>query len=105
MIDKVTIDASVEWLVTDTESGYYVAFCEGLTMATQGETWSQLMQNIGDAMSLLFLSLLIEGEIDEFFSDRGWTKPPGLEVGTPIDMPFIAQQVDNHAYTSAALHQ
>ncbi len=100
-MNTARIDGSVAWLVAVTESGYYVGFCEELALAAQAQTWHELMENIGDAMSLLFVSLFKEGDMDEFFTAKGWTKPEGIEDGMLFDMPFIPQQVGTHDYSTA----
>ena len=97
----VRIDGSVIWLVAVTESEVYVSYCEELGLATQANTWHDLMENIDDAMSLLFASLVKEGDMDGFFADKGWIKPEGIEDDTRFDIPFIPQQVDSHEYATA----
>ena len=70
---NVRIDGFVTWLVAVTESDIYVSYCEKLGLATQASTWHDLMDNIDDAMSLQFGSLVKEGDIDGFFADKGWS--------------------------------
>lgn len=103
-MDIIHIDASVGWLVTKTDGGYHVAYCQALAMVTQGETWSELTENISDALDLLFMSLLKEGDIGAFFREKGWIEPAGIEDGARIDLPFTLEQVSPHEYSTAALH-
>lgn len=67
----VQIDARLSWKVQRTPRGY-VANCEPLGVAAQGDTLPELNHMIAEILQELFTDLLQDGELERFLSDRGW---------------------------------
>ena len=102
----VEIKGDIPWLVTRSRTGPWIGICEPLKLATQADTWSELMSDVSLAMKAVFEDLQETGDLERFLKERGWTTQP---VDTPearfrkvkFDVPFFPRIVDagNQAQT------
>ncbi len=83
--------------------GNWIAMCEPLALTVQSETWAFLMEDLAQALNLLFTDLLEGGELDKFMKDRGFrvlnALPPEPD-DTWFDVPFsptMRTEVDSTA--------
>ncbi len=72
----IRVNAKVQWTVTKTAAGNFVAVCEPLGIAMEGSSLDDLYANISEAIQLVLNDLLREGELDQFLKERGWTAVP-----------------------------
>jgi hypothetical protein len=85
----VHIDAQIQWSCRKTQSGNWIAECRPLGLTIQSARYSELAEDIGDALDLLFQDLLGSQELDSFLASHGWTrtKEP-LQSDAVFDVPF-----------------
>lgn len=107
----VRINANLPWRVTqDPATQRWVAACDPLEMVVEGETYSSLMEDIGDVLNALFRDLLKDGELPEFLESHGWTPNrslAGIDPRKPVKFDVPWQPVENHNWNgqSRAVNQ
>ena len=69
----IKVKGTIPWSVEETAEGPWVAVCDSLGLTVQSDTWTDLMDDIGSTLKLMFADLLDEGQLDQFFQQRGWT--------------------------------
>ena len=94
----IRVDANIPWNVLQAKGGNWVAICEPLKLTVQGETWAELMEDIGHTLNALLQDLLSSDELDRFLRDQGWkllaaipTRPEDVR----FDVPFIPAMMAN----------
>jgi predicted RNase H-like HicB family nuclease len=94
----VRVDANLKWSVLQGTGGNWVAVCDPLGLTVQGETWAELMEDIGHTLDALLKDLLSTRELDRFLQDRGWTPSapiPEFPEDVRFDVPFAAMMAAN----------
>jgi hypothetical protein len=98
---------NLQWkLLRDVPSGNWVAVCDQLGITMGGETFTELQECIGEGLNALFLDLLRDNQMDEFFRERGWSlvplKPDDAEgQDIKFDVPwFLTQATENDSANS-----
>lgn len=84
----INIHAIMNWQAKRSQDGGWVGICKDLGITTEADTLDELHSLAPEAMELLFLDLLEDGELDEFLSQKGWeyskgagdTPKPGFHV-------------------------
>lgn len=84
---------NIEWQVQRQRSGRLVAWCDVLGLTVEGDNEADLSSVIGEAMHVLFVDLLEDGDLPRFLADHGWTANgplPGAppDDGVVFDVPF-----------------
>lgn len=69
---RVELQANLQWAVLQGKGGNWVAVCDPLGLTVQGETWAELMEDIGHTLDALLKDLLSTNELNRFLSDHGW---------------------------------
>jgi predicted RNase H-like HicB family nuclease len=88
----VRVQATLPWQCSFGKSGNWVAVCDPLKLTVQSGTWSELVEDIADALDLMFKDLLETGELTPFLRERGWTligPVPRAPKNVRFDVPFI----------------
>jgi predicted RNase H-like HicB family nuclease len=75
-MNVIKIDTKLQWLVSKTPSGAYVAVCPPLGIASQGTDQVDLWLNIQESIQLVLNDLLVNGELHSFLRDKGWKAVP-----------------------------
>lgn len=70
----IHIDAAIPWDCRKASGGDWIADCEPLGLTVQSSRYSELAEDIGDALDLLFRELLRSDELDAFLASHGWTR-------------------------------
>lgn len=99
-IVQIQVQGNVPWAVSRTPSGGYVAVCEPLGLAMEGNSLDDLFLNISEAVQLVMNDLLRAGELDQFLRARGWHASPSgklpatgpVEFQVPIELLMQAQR-------------
>lgn len=94
----VRVDANLNWAVVQGKGGNWVAVCDPLGLTVQGETWAELMEDIGHALDALLKDLLSTHELDKFLHDHGWTPSiaiPSHPDDVRFDVPFAAMMANS----------
>ncbi len=104
----VHIKGNVQWKAFhDPASKYWVAVCDPLMLTTQGATWSELLESIGDSLNLLLRELFNTGDFDRFLKEHGWKlqgEIPRRRSNLRFDVPFEVDQVKRRYDTEAAFN-
>ena len=69
-----------------------MAVCDPLRLTVQGETWAELMEDIGHTLDALLKELLSSNELDRFLREQGWkllAAIPTRSEDVRFDVPFI----------------
>jgi len=66
------IQGKVQWNVSEQESGRFVAVCEPLGVALEGNDMNDLHACIREAIQLVMTDLLNSGQLESFLLARGW---------------------------------
>lgn len=100
----IRVNAKVQWLVSRSSEGNFVAMCEPLGIAMEGSSLDDLYANISEAIQLVMNDLLRSGELDEFLREKGWTAVPiprGARGDGPIPFEVPIELVMQAARDSA----
>jgi hypothetical protein len=92
----IQIDANIAWGMKRLPSGGYIAVCDGLGLTVEAKDEPELRSMIEETLSILFLDIFSDGEMDQFLRSHGWmAKSPipteiqtGIENGVQFDVPF-----------------
>ena len=81
----IRIHATMDWRAERSrEDGGWVGICKQLGITTEAETLDELHSLAPEAMELLFLDLLQDGELEEFLKQKGWEySKEGVDVPEP----------------------
>jgi hypothetical protein len=88
---QIEIQAHIPWECHKTARGRWIANCEPLGLTIQSDRYSELTEDIGDALDLLFRDLLSSSELDAFLEAHGWTRTselPDVPSDVTFDVPF-----------------
>lgn len=95
----IRIQGIVNWQIWRGKSGQWIGVCEHLKLTAQAETWSEMMENIGETIDAVMKDLLQTGDLEKFLRDHGW-KPitqiprqlrPDQIADYRFDLPFVPQ--------------
>ena len=89
---RIDTNATVEWAVLQGNDGRWVAICDPLGLTVEGETWAELMEDIGHSLDAMLKDLLSTNELDQFMHDHGWSTLaaiPNRAADVRFDVPFI----------------
>ena len=95
----VQVEANLKWLVTrDAQTGMYMGVCQPLNLNAMGETQAEFTEAASQAIALLLLDLLEDGELDTFLRQHGWSlmnelPPPGKRP--TFEVPFGIEITDD----------
>lgn len=95
-VSVVQIEANIGWRYARLEPDLYVATCQPLSLTVQGETFAELSEAMGEALTLLFESLYDAGELAAFLRTKGWTPTHPLPApgnAVRFDVPFDMRRV------------
>lgn len=88
----IKINAQIPWKYRETRSGNWIAECDPLGLVIQSARFSELTEDISDALALLFHDLLESDELDGFLNDHGWTRErealPAKSSDAQFEVPF-----------------
>ncbi len=87
----VKINAQIQWLYYETTNGNWIADCPPLGLTIQSARYSELTEDIKDALDLLFHDLLSSNELDTFLASHGWARTqelPARPSDADFDVPF-----------------
>lgn len=89
----IEVNSEIQWEVTRTASGGWVAVCDalGLTTGVEGDSLSELMEMIDEACGLLFCDLLRDNELEQFLRVHGWQAvnlPTSPDEEVAFDVPW-----------------
>ena len=104
---RVELQANLQWAVLQGKGGNWVAVCDPLGLTVQGETWAELMEDIGHTLDALLKDLLSTNELNRFLSDHGWkllAAIPNPPEDVRFDVPFIPAMMGNNG-PARQLHQ
>ena len=102
----IKVDANVNWQVKQATGGNWVAVCAPLKLTVQGETWAELMEDIGLTLGALMKDLLESNELNQFLHEQGWsllTPLPNQPDDVQFDVPFLPALIRNGS--ARHLHQ
>ena len=72
-VQKVQIQAKIFWVAhQDPTTGHWLGVCPPLNLNASGETYAELQACANEAMALLFLDLVEDGDLPAFMSKNGW---------------------------------
>lgn len=104
---RVELQANLQWAVLQGKGGNWVAVCDPLGLTVQGETWAELMEDIGHTLDALLKDLLSTNELNRFLTDHGWkllAAIPNRPEDVRFDVPFIPAMMGNNG-PARQLHQ
>ena len=89
----IQIQAKISWAMKRLSSGKFLAVCDPLGVTVEGKNQAELRSLIEETHHYLFLDLLVDGELDKFLRDRGWSVPGGTPrrppgAGVRFEVPF-----------------
>jgi predicted RNase H-like HicB family nuclease len=87
----VKVRGNVQWRVTETQGGNWLAVCEPLRLTLQAETYAELMEDIGLALDGMLRDLLETNDLQRFLLEHGWTLVgaiPARPEEVRFDVPF-----------------
>jgi predicted RNase H-like HicB family nuclease len=100
-IAQIEIKANLQWEYFKAKGGNWVAVCEPLKLTVQSETYTELMEDIGDTLDALFQDLLSSNELEKFLQDHGWTlagQIPARDEPVRFDVPFSTKMMSGGSY-------
>ena len=69
----VCVNTTASWSYQKTKNGKWVGECAVLHSMIQSETLEELIEDIHEAMMVLFADLEESGELDQLAAAQGWT--------------------------------
>lgn len=92
------IEANVAFRAYRNKDGIWAGVCDPLGLTVEGESWSELLQNIDETMNLMLRDLLKRGELNRFLRARGWSPVRVANIKSParvrFDVPFRVTPVE-----------
>lgn len=92
----IQIKANIAWGMKRLSSGGYIGVCDALGLTVEGKDEQELRSMIEETLSVLFLDIFSDGEMEQFLRSHGWmARSPlpteiqsGIENGVQFDVPF-----------------
>jgi predicted RNase H-like HicB family nuclease len=106
---RINVQAKLTWKCFRSNGGHWVGVCDPLRLTVQADSWTDLMENIGDTLDAMLKDLLRSNELDKFLRDHGWTAMgqiparPGKDVR--FDVPFIPSMTGSPHGSQGVVHQ
>jgi len=88
-----------------TKRGNWIATCEPISLAVAGETYAELMEDIGLTLEAFLSDLHKNNELGEFAKSHGWKLDHSLPENAEdvrFDIPFLPELMHD---PQTALHQ
>jgi predicted RNase H-like HicB family nuclease len=102
----VRIQANLQWRCFTGQGGHWIGVCEPLKLTVQGDTWAELMEDIGNTLDAMLKDLLQSNELEKFLRDHNWSLIGPIPVrpkAVRFDVPFIPAMMGAHG-SQANLH-
>jgi len=103
----VRVKAHVPWQVRPV-GDMYIGVCEPLHLTVEGDTWSNLMESIGDTLDAVMGELMKSNELPQFLQSHGWaliTPLPAKPQDVRFDVPFIPAMVGALSGPTGIVHK
>lgn len=69
----IRVDTNLHWRAErGVQSGHWIGFCDALGITTEADSLDELHTLIPEAIHILMIDLVEDGELDGFLADRGW---------------------------------
>jgi len=105
----VRIQANLQWQVHQGKGGNWIGVCDPLKLTVQGETFAELMEDIGHTLDAVLRDLLGSNELPRFLQDQGWQivggsipqtdRPENVRFDVPFTfMPGFMNANDPHRF-------
>lgn len=102
---QVEAKAQIQWAHHRSWRGKWIAVCDPLGITLQSDRFSDLVEDMAHALNALLKDLLLEGELDRFLRERGWTltsPAPTAPDDVWFDVPFATRAAERGP--QAAIH-
>jgi hypothetical protein len=88
---------NIQWQAAqEPTTGVWIGVCPQLNINAAGDSWTELLEAMGEATALLFASLLESGELAAFLRTQGWHSvgplPDPAAKRVKFDVPFDLRQ-------------
>lgn len=106
VVAVVSIEAKIAWRCSRARGGNWIAICDPLGLTVQSARYSELAEDVGDTLDLMFRELLRSNELDGFLRARGWKRGVGRlprPANVRFDVPFELLMARHGS--AASLHQ
>ena len=104
-MDKIVIETQLLWkYAQNRQSGNWVAVCEELHMAVEGDSFRDLVETINESTDHVFSDLLSTGRLETFLRAHGWTlvsEIPSRTRNPRFDIPFDTRRVNERDLEAA----
>ncbi len=107
MVTVIRIQANLQWKCFAGRGGNWIGVCDPLKLTVQGDTWAELMEDIGHTLDAMLKDLLKSNELHTFMRDHGWTtigQIPAQPKSVRFDVPFIPSLMGAHG-SPGVVHQ
>jgi len=90
----VRIQANLQWQVHQGKGGNWIGVNDAVGLTVQGETYAELMEDIGHTLDAVLRDLLSTNELPKFLQDHGWQIVGGMPQQVRpeevrFDVPFM----------------
>lgn len=92
----IRVQANLQWKCFSGKGGHWIGICDPLKLTVQGDTWTELMEDIGHTLDAMLKDLWRSNELDKFLRSHGWqlaVEAPLPSKGIRFDVPFIPAMV------------
>ena len=106
-LNVVRIQANLRWQCFAGRGGHWIGVCDPLKLTVQGDTWADLMEDIGHTLDAMLKDLLESNELEKFLRDHNWSmvgQVPLRRKAIRFDVPFIPALMGSHG-SQANIHQ
>lgn len=98
-INLVRVDANLIWQIRQYKDGGYLAICDPIGITIEGETMSELMEEISSTLDAMLRNLLKTNDLDRFMREHGWKilgRIPTPKRDIRFDVPFFTEKMKGH---------
>lgn len=97
----IRLNANLAWRAEKgAQSNHWIGFCDALGISTEADSLDELHSLIPEAIHLLMVDIVEDGELDEFLRDKGWTASHDeIDGDFEVDVPWYL--VANGTYGQA----
>ena len=93
----VQLNGKLPWQCFRSNTGSWIAVCDLLKVTIEAETWTLLMEGIGESINTIFKDLFESDQLNRFLREHRW-KPVGALPSSPgnicFDIPFLPRIID-----------
>ena len=72
------------------DTGRWVGICDELGITVEGEDLDELHSVFGEAVNLLLVDLIEEGDLVAFLRERGWSETEEIDPSAPVPWSLVA---------------